>query len=138
MKKERYIGALRKRVYALVEQGVITAEAGSVIMTCWEKRFDRIVHGFSVEKLPRLKSNKAHAFPAMTEYETLVFRRFARAHRPGVFTGPIQLEGGRQLAKVAAGHRLIAKGILYKPCSCHWYLTDFGKKMAEEWQRQNR
>jgi hypothetical protein len=53
MKKERYISALRKRVYALVEQGVITAGAGSVIMTCADKRYERLVYGFSVEKLPR-------------------------------------------------------------------------------------
>ena len=57
MKKERYISALRKRVYALVEQGVITAGAGSVILTSGEKRYERVAHGFSVEKLPRLNPN---------------------------------------------------------------------------------
>ena len=54
MKMERYISALRKRVYALVEQGVITAGEGSVIMTCADKRYERRTHGFSVGKLPRL------------------------------------------------------------------------------------
>ena len=53
MKKERYISALRKRVYALVEQRVITAGAGSVILTSGEKRYDRLAYGFEVGKLPR-------------------------------------------------------------------------------------
>ena len=76
-------------------------------------------------------------FPSLTEYEAMVFRRFARAHKPGVFTGSIQLEGDRQLPKVAAGHRLIKKGVRIKAAACRWYLTDLGEKMAEEWQRQN-
>jgi hypothetical protein len=77
-------------------------------------------------------------FPTLTEYEALVFRRFARAYKHGIFTGSIQLEGDRQLPKIAAGHRLIKKGVLCKAAACRWYLTDLGEKMAEEWQRQNR
>lgn len=77
------------------------------------------------------------AFPAMTEYEAKVFRRFARGYDAGYHQHSIQLEGDKQLPKVAAAFRLMKKGILTRPSACHWYLTDLGKEMALEWQRQN-
>ena len=77
------------------------------------------------------------AFPAMSEYEAKVFRRFARGYQAGYHQHSIQLEGDKQLPKVAAAFRLMRKGILSRPSACHWYLTDLGKEMALEWQRQN-
>lgn len=74
---------------------------------------------------------------AMTDCEAQVFRRFARNHKPGYHDDHIQLEGNKQLARVAAGHRLMKKGVLIKYSACHWYLTDLGKRMAVEWQKQN-
>ena len=78
----------------------------------------------------------ALAFPAMSEYETKVFRRFARGYEAKYHQHSIQLEGDKQLPKVAAAFRLMKKGILMRPSACHWYLTELGKKMALEWQRQ--
>ena len=79
----------------------------------------------------------AGAFPAMSEYEAKVFRRFARGYQAGYHQHSIQLEGDKQLPKVAAAFRLMRKGVLSRPSACHWYLTDLGKEMALEWQRPN-
>lgn len=53
MNKVRYFRALRKRVYALVDSRAIAADEGSVILTCREKRYGRLVCGLTVERLPR-------------------------------------------------------------------------------------
>ena len=76
------------------------------------------------------------AFPKMSEYQAKVFRRFARGYEAKYHQHSIQLEGDKQLPKVAAALRLMKKGILMRTSSCHWYLTELGKKMALEWQRQ--
>lgn len=72
-----------------------------------------------------------HAHPALTEYEEKVFRRFWRAYTPGVHQHDIQLEGDGQLPVVAAGLRMVKKGVLMRWQSCCWQLTDLGKEMAE-------
>lgn len=77
------------------------------------------------------------AFPTLTEYESKVFRIFARRHTPGYHDNAVQLEGDKRLPIVAAGFRLIRKGVLSRHRSCHWYLTDLGRRMAVEWQRHN-
>lgn len=50
---ERYTRALRKRIYACVEAGLMTAEHASVVLTCKDKRYYRARRGLTVEKLPR-------------------------------------------------------------------------------------
>lgn len=77
-------------------------------------------------------------FPDLTPFEEKVFARFARNYKPGWAPHPIQLEGNKQLARVAAGFRMIKKGVLERNESCRWYLTDLGKEMAKEWQKLNR
>lgn len=49
----------------------------------------------------------------------------------------VQLEGDKQLAVIAAGHRLMKKGVLIKHRACQWYLTDLGREMALKWQKEN-
>lgn len=80
----------------------------------------------------------APTFPQMSDYESRVFRRFVRAHKPGFHDHPIQLEGNKQLPVCAAGHRLVRKGILRRDHSCSWRLTELGRQMAVEWQRKNK
>lgn len=71
-------------------------------------------------------------YPSMTDFEYKVFKRFVRRYTPG-YSGndSVQLEGDKQLAACAAGHRLIKKGIVKRIRSCFWVLTDLGKAMAE-------
>jgi len=76
-------------------------------------------------------------FPKMSEFETKVFTRFARAHKPGYGDHSIQLEGDGRIAICAAAHRLMKKGVLIKHSACNWYLTELGRKMAVEWQKLN-
>ena len=74
-------------------------------------------------------NNQKH--PELTEYEEKVFSIFASNHKPGFADHSIQLEGNKQLPVVAAGHRMIKKGVLMCARSCCWYLTDLGQEMAE-------
>lgn len=76
-------------------------------------------------------------FPKMSEFETKVFVRFARAHQPGTADHSIQLEGDGRIAICAAAHRLMKKGVLIKHTACNWYLTDLGRTMAIEWKKLN-
>lgn len=79
-------------------------------------------------------------YPSMTEFEHKVFMRFVRRYTPG-YAGndSVQLEGDKQLAACAAGHRLMKKGIVIKIKSCFWLLTELGKAMAEaEIERNGR
>ena len=68
--------------------------------------------------------------PELTAYEERVFRIFWKRYEPGVHMHSVQLEGDKRLAVVAAGFRLIKKGVLSRYQSCHWLLTDLGKEMA--------
>ncbi len=76
-------------------------------------------------------SETGNGFPIISDFEFKLFRFFARRHVPGYHDNSIQIEGDKQIAVCAAGHRLIKKGILYRNRACHWYLTDLGKRMAE-------
>lgn len=51
MKLEKYLRALRFRVYALHAAGMISASQGSVILTCGGKRFKRLRMGLPVSRL---------------------------------------------------------------------------------------
>lgn len=75
-------------------------------------------------------------FPKLTEYEEKVFARFWKSHTPGYHFTAIQLEGDKQLPVVAAGYRMVKKGVLTHWHSCRWGLSDLGKQMAEERQRK--
>lgn len=71
-------------------------------------------------------------YPTMTDFEYKVFMHFVRKYTHGCGGADgVQLEGDRQLAICAAGHRLIKKGIVKRIHSCFWILTDLGKAMAE-------
>lgn len=76
-------------------------------------------------------------FPSLTSFEEKIFARFARRHDPGFHDHPVQLEGDGQIAVVNAAKRMEKKGVLVHHQSCHWYLTDLGRKMALEWKRFN-
>lgn len=69
--------------------------------------------------------------PKLTEYEEKVFRIFWKRYEPGVWPHDIQLEGDKRLPVVAAGFRLIKKGVLVRWQSCCWQMTELGKEMAE-------
>ncbi len=76
-------------------------------------------------------------FPALTAYEEQVFRRFWTRHTPGYHFPSIQLEGNKRLPVVAAGYRMVKKGVVTHWESCRWGLTDLGVKMAEDRQKKN-
>lgn len=77
------------------------------------------------------KTGKSKSYPKLTEYEEKVFRIFWKRYEPGVWPHDIQLEGDKRLPVVAAGFRLIRKGVLFRWQSCCWQLTELGKEMAE-------
>lgn len=76
----------------------------------------------------------APEFPTLTAYEEKVFAQFVANHKPGFHDHSIQLEGDKQLPVVAAGQRLIKKGVLVCHRSCNWYLTEIGLAEAERRQ----
>lgn len=76
-------------------------------------------------------------FPILTEYEEQVFRCFWTRYTPGYWFNSIQLEGNKRLPVVAAGIRMVKKGVLTNWQSCCWGLTDLGVKMAKDRQKKN-
>jgi hypothetical protein len=81
---------------------------------------------------PRLK------FPVLTPYEEGVFRRFWTRYEPPYHFRSIQLEGNKRLPVVAAGYRLVKKGLVTHWESCKWGLTDLGVAMALDRQRKHK
>lgn len=63
----------------------------------------------------------------LTPYETRVLNIFRRYYKPGRSFTPIQLEGDRRLPVVAAGLRLVKKGLVLRLKSCAWVLSDAGR-----------
>lgn len=76
-------------------------------------------------------------FPPLTEYEEQVFRRFWTKYTPKYHFNSIQLEGNKRLPVVAAGLRMVKKGVLNNFQSCCWGLTDLGIAMAKDRQKKN-
>ncbi len=66
--------------------------------------------------------------PKLTEFEKKVFAMFERRFKPGYGFPSFQLEGDKQLAVVAAGHRLMKKGLVYRIRSCVWTLSNRGEQ----------
>lgn len=83
-------------------------------------------------------SDHSQKFPLLSPFEQKLFLRFARRYKPGISYDSLQLEGDGQIAILAAGHRLIKKGLLCKHVACRWYLTDLGKELAMEWQHKGK
>lgn len=70
-------------------------------------------------------------FPALAPFEKRVFMIFVRRHRPGFASRPVQLQGDKQIHRVAAGCRLEKKGLLCRWDATNWHPTKLGEKLAE-------
>lgn len=76
-------------------------------------------------------------FPVLTPYEADIFERFFAwkiRKMVGYAFHSVQLEGNKRLPVVAAGRRMIEKGLLTCHQSCVWYPTDLGKALALGWR----